>query len=438
MPPPDEIRGAPAAGAPTAPPLDAESRQRGRRLAISSHPLGMTFAMALTSHLPTLALVSLGAGETIVGVQSAFGAATLLRLPTLRAVAYVSKRSILIGGQLGALLGAIPLLFFPLLTDGATRGGDAALIALASLVVVTCCLAIGDTVWFPLLRSYVEPARIGRFFGTLRTGWHLALIVYFFGARAWLDARPDDYGPLFGLAWLCGMLRVAFITRLPERSERTGERIRAREAFVLLRGSPPLRRYLLGVTASGAARTSVLPFVLVMMRREIGFGDGQILYTTLALFAGGFVSLYLWGRVVDRIGPTTVFGVSAVGRSLLVVGLVSVSEPGTGTLLALVGFFFLYSVLASGFGVADTHVLFRLTPPEAPVRTLAIAAVVTSLFAGLAPLATGIVLERLLAATDARLVVYHGFFALAALVELLSFLPLRSLDRVAHGRRRGS
>jgi predicted MFS family arabinose efflux permease len=431
MAPFSQTSGRPDSAVSVALPLDAESRARGRRIAISSHPLGMTFSMAFTSHLPTLALVSLGAGEAMVGLQSALGAAGILRLPTLRAVAYISKRSILIGGQLGALLGGLPLLFFPLLADWEARGGAAVPTALGSLVVVTCCLAIGDTVWFPLLRSYVEPKRIGRFFGTLRTGWHLALIVYFFGARAWLDARPDDYGPLFGVAWLCGMMRVAVIARLPERSERTGERIRIREAFELLRTHPALRRYLLGVTTSAAVRTSVLPFVLVMMRREIGFEDGQILYTTVALFAGGFVSLYLWGRIVDRIGPAPVFGASAIGCAILILGLLGVSEPGTGTLVGLILFFLFYAVLVSGFGVADTHVLFGLVPPEAPTRMLAIAAVVVSLFGSLAPLLSGIVLEKLLANADDRLVVYHGFFVLAASLQILSLLPLLGFRRQA-------
>ena len=53
-------------------PLDDEQRARGRRLAITSHPAGMTFRMVFTQHLPTLALVSLGAGEFWVGLQASF------------------------------------------------------------------------------------------------------------------------------------------------------------------------------------------------------------------------------------------------------------------------------------------------------------------------------------------------------------------------------
>jgi hypothetical protein len=106
-----------------------------------------------------------------------------------------------------------------------------------------------------------------------------------------------------------------------------------------------------------------------------------------------------------------------------------VDEPGAATLAALVGFFFLHALLTAGFGVADTHVLFGLAPPEAPTRTLVIAAVVVNCGAGLAPLASGIVLEQLLATADSRLVVYHGFFAVAALLQVASFLPLRSFRR---------
>ncbi len=411
-------------------PLSEQEQLRGRRLAISSHPMGMTFSMVFTQHLPTLALVSLGASETVVGLQSAFMFADLLKLPTLRAVAWVSKRNILVLGQLAALVVAVPLLLFAWLARLASQGtGGAVYIALASLILVTACIRVSETVWFPLLRGYVEPARIGRFFGTLRSGWHLALIVYYVVARYWLAHHPGEFGPLFLLAWLCGLLRIFVIARLPERSERTGEHIRIREALALLRSSPNLRRYLLGVGWGTAVRMSVVPFVLVMMRREVGFSSGHVLYTTIASFAGGLASLYLWGRVVDRIGPAPVFRISALGMGILTAGLLAVQDAGGATLIGLIGFFFLHTVLASGFGVADTHVLFGLTPPEAPVRTLVIAAVVVSGLAGLAPILAGVTLEWMLGTAESSLVVYHRFFAVAAVCQSLAFLPLRGFRR---------
>jgi hypothetical protein len=386
----------------------------------------MTFSLVFTQHLPTLALVALGASETVVGIQSGLGAADLLRLPTLRAVSVLSKRSILVAGQVAALAAALPLLFFPLLLERARDGRSAVAIALLSLIGVTAWTRIGDTVWFPLLRSYVEPARIGRFFGTLRSGWHLALILYYLAASAWLARDPHGFGPLFAVAWTCGLLRIALIRRLPERSERTGQRIRAREAIRLLRDQPTLRRYLLGVSTAAAVRGSVVPFVIVMMRREVGFSDGQVLYTTVASFAGGLASLYLWGRAVDRVGAAPVFRLTSVGSAALIASLMLVENATPLVLSGLVGFFFLHAVLTAGFGVADTHVLFGLAPDDAPARTLVIAAVVTSLLASIAPLAVGLGLEVWLEGREAgRLVVYHAFFAGAAAVQAVAFLPLR-------------
>ncbi|MDG2051717.1 MAG: hypothetical protein P8M78_16310 [Myxococcota bacterium] len=408
-------------------PLSEWNRRRGRRLAITSHPLSQTFSMVFTQHLPTLALVALGASETVVGLQSAFGIADLLRLPTLRAVSVFSKRSILIAGQATALFAALPMLAFPWLLEASQAGSsDAVLIALLSLMGVVAGMRISDTVWFPLLRSYVEADAIGRFFGTLRSGWHLTLIVYYVAASLWLLHDPQGFGPLFAVAWGLGVLRIPLIRRLPERNERTGERIRAREAMALVFRNPLLRRYLTGVGMAAAIRGSVVPFVLVMMRREIGFSDGEILYTTVASFAGGFASLYLAGRAVDLFGPLPLFVMTALGNALLIASLSGVEQASPATLLGLVGFFFAFSALTAGFGVADTHVLFRLTPPEAPARMLVIALTVSAVLGSSAPLLAGVALEHWLSDPETDgLVVYHSFFLIAAAVQGCVFWPLR-------------
>ncbi len=413
---------------PIAPPLDEEARRRGRRIAISSHPLGMTFSLVFTQHLPTLALVSLGASEAMLGIQSGLGAMDLLRLPALRVVSVLSKRTILIAGQVVALLAAAPLLLFPMLLDQSLRGETerAVAVAMMSLVGVTAAVRVAETVWFPMLRSYVEAERIGRFFGALRSSWHLALIVYYLGASLWLRESPDSYGPLFAVAWGCGLLRILMIRRMPERNERTGQRIRAREAIALLRHEPRLRQYLLGVGFAASIRNSVITFLIVMMRREVGFTDAEVLYTTVASFAGGLASLYPWGLAVDRVGSAPVFRATALAGALLIGGLVFVDHATVPTLLGLIAFFFTFSILNAGFGVADTHVLFGLAPPDAPARTLVIAAVVTSLLASLSPLAVGAGLEWLLAGRETgRVVVYHGFFIGAAICYAMTFVPLR-------------
>ncbi|MBW2294941.1 MAG: MFS transporter [Deltaproteobacteria bacterium] len=411
-------------------PLDDATRARGRRLAITSHPAGMTFWTVHTEHIPTLLLVSLGASEFQIGLQGAFlPGLQLLQLPTLRRIAQIRKRTILLLGQVAALLGALPLLFLdPLLSFGeATVRG----IALVSFALVAAGLNVGNTVWFPMLRSYVDSDRIGHFFGLIRSSWHLALIVYFVSAQQWLLYNPGDYATLFAAAWLLGLLRMALIARMPERSERTEGKIRVREAFARVREDSKLRRYLVGVTLCAAIRTSTVPFAIVMMRREIGFSESQILLTTLAYFGGGLVSLYLWGRVADRIGSAPVFRITAVGMASLLLLLVAIDSNSQRDLMLLLFFFFGFSLLTAGFGVADTRVLFQLSPPEAPARTLVISGVITNVIRALAPILVGVFLEQALSASDDRLAVYHGLFAGLAVLQMLAFIPLQGFTRSA-------
>src|SRR5690606_18318731 len=147
--------------------------------------------------------------------------------------------------------------------------------------------------------------------------WHLTLIAYFLGARAWLAARPGAFGPLFGVAAAAGLVRILLVARLPEPRSGARQRIRARDAVALLRRSRPLRRYLAGMILFGSARRVATPFAIVMMRRTLGLGDADVAFATAALYAGGFASLYGWGRLVDRLGPLPVFRGAALGTALL-------------------------------------------------------------------------------------------------------------------------
>lgn len=415
----------PAPPAPVA--LDPESRRRGRRLAFLSHPAAMTHKNVFTDQLPTLALVGLGASELWIGLQRAFEPISqLIQLPTLRAVGRVRKRPILIGGQVIAVLGGAPLAAYAVLKGW---GGDAALaVALTSLWVCAVGIVISQTVWFPLLRAYVEPGRIGEFFGVLRTGWHLTLIAYFLAAQQWLSAHPGSFGPLFAVATLAGLLRIVLIVRLPEvAGTQADERMRIRDVLGLVRHRLPLRRYLAGMILCGAGRRAALPFAVVMMRRSMGLSDADVVLTTVASFAGGFASLYGWGRAVDRFGAAPVFRLTALASSAMLLWLAAAGPQAS--LLAMTIFFFVFVALAAGFGVADTHVLFGLAPEHEATPTLVVADVTTSLAYGAAPFLAGVALDLLInTGTDATSA-YRGLFVAAALVMALAPIPLRGFKK---------
>jgi hypothetical protein len=411
-------------------PLAAAERARGRRLAIASHPFGMTHRIVMSEHLPTLALVALGASEGLVGLQrTCVHLAVLLQLPALALVGRVRKRSILLAGQLLAIVGGAPLLAFGWL---ASRGGDEAQqLALASFAVAAAGFSVSETVWFAMLHGFQEPARIGRFFAWLRTGWHVALIAYFLAAQHWLSAHPGGFAPLFAVGFTAGVVRAALIARLPERREGGGDAPRVRQALALVLREPMLRRYLAGIALGGAVRGVAFTFALVMLRRVIGFEEGRLLYTTAALYAGGLATLWLWGRVVDAVGPWPVFRWTSLGQALLVLGLVALRDPSAGDLTLAVALFFGIYALGAGFDVADTHTLFALAPAESPATTLVGVRVVELLIRAAIPLVAGVALEAALAADFEPLAVYRVLFVVCAAASALASRPLRAFAQRA-------
>ena len=169
----------------------------------------------------------------------------------------------------------------------------------------------------------------------------------------------------------------------------------------------------------------MLPFALVLLRREVGFSEAQLLAATIANFAGGLVSLYFWGRVIDRRGAAIVFRGTSIGMAFLILSLIAISSGDDGAFLGAMLFFFFYAILAAGFGMADTHVLFKLTPVESPARILVAAAVSVGVVAAIVPLVVGFSLELGLAATSDRRLVYHVFFAIAAMIQAVNWWPTR-------------
>ena len=417
-----------AAAAPAA--LSPADQARGRRLALVSQPLHMTFRRLFTEDLPTLALVSLGAGDAAVGLQRAFEPlSALLQLPSLRALAHTGKRTLLLTGQCLALAGALPLLFFPALAALPPGAGTA--VALASLGLTAAGLGVAETPWFPLLHGYVPPDGIGRFFGTLRSTWSVALIVSFLGVQQWLAAHPGRFGPVFAAAWICGLARVAVVWRLPDPSGAAGERIRARRALRELIAHPELRGYLLGVSLCGGARRALMPFAIVVMRRVIGMTDAQVLLATLASFAGSLVALYAAGRAADRVGSAPIFRATAIGLALLALGFCLLHEPGPGGVALAAALFCGVAALSAAFGVADTNVLFSLAPAASPTAVLTSATASAAVAYAIAPVVAGLALQGAISFGVPELLAYRSLFVATAVAFAVSWLPLRRFGLAA-------
>ena len=77
----------------------------------------------------------------------------------------------------------------------------------------------------------------------------------------------------------------------------------------------------------------------------------------------------------------------------------------------MIAFFFVFSALAAGFGVADTHVLFGLAPEHEPTPTLVVADVTTSLAYGARALRGGRRARSAISTGTDATTAYRGLFA---------------------------
>ncbi len=405
--------------------LSADDQRRGRRLALSTHAFSMTFRMAFMGDLATQALITLGASAGPVGLFASLGSfAALTQLGGLRLVERIGKKNLILATQGVALLFSLPLLWFAGLQGLGDPWGWRA--ALLSMSVVTLALVCGSTAWWPLLHGYVPRTRTGRFFSVMRTIWHLALIAFFLGCTWWLARSPGNFGPLFALAWVCGLLRIVILWHAPERPESEAHPIR--ELFATIYRTAPLRRYVTGVTLDQAVFRCVPPFTILMLRSEANLGEHEVMIATVANFLGGMLALLPSGWLVDRLGPRPVLIWTCALRGLIVlgIGLAGFYLSGRTLIFAAGSLIMLWSFLVSAFGVAEVKVLFGLAGEGNPTQLIVGSVVTRAVFAGVIALVLGVSLELLLEAQVAEpLTLYLWLFAILAALQAAAVVPLR-------------
>jgi MFS family permease len=164
-------------------------------------------------------------------------------------------------------------------------------------------------------------------------------------------------------------------------------------------------------------------------QREIGFSHSDILLTTLANYGGGLASLYPWGRMADRIGSAPVFRVTAPGMAGLLLLLTGIDSNSPENLALLLFFFFAFAALTAGFGLGGYPGAVSTRPARSPGPHPGDLRGDYQRCSGPGSDRGRIFLDQTLSAAENRLGVYHGFFLGMAILQSLSFLPLRGFTR---------
>jgi UMF1 family MFS transporter len=160
-----------------------------------------------------------------------------------------------------------------------------------------------------------------------------------------------------------------FVRERPKRDRRftlASVGAAARQVGTTLRSAgryPDLMRFLVGRVFYTDAVNTVIVFMSVYVTNEVGFSTAQaqgvLLVAIVCAVAGGFV----WGRVVDRIGPkrtldAVLFLWMAIFVATAAIGFLKLPGALFWPIACLAG------VALGGTWTADRPYMLRLTPPD--------------------------------------------------------------------------
>ncbi|MDP9482244.1 MAG: MFS transporter [Chloroflexota bacterium] len=266
------------------------------------------------------------------------------------------------------------LLFFTVLCilPTAVIGSSSPLVGVALFVVANFAYQAALIYYDATLKTISQPEGRGRLSGVGTAVGYMGTIVV--GLVIFLLAVPVE--ARFALAAvLYGLFAIPIFAVVREERRSGGQPVTVADLIgswsqlgrsIAHAGQVPgLRRFLLGRFFYTDAVNTVIVVMSVVAVEAVGLTARDANLVLLGLTVVAIAMSFIWGRLVDRLGPQRTLRIVLVSWAVgLVVGAASLSLEGTSR-IAL--FMFAGAILGSGLGgvqVADRVFMVRLAPPE--------------------------------------------------------------------------
>lgn len=343
--------------------------------------------------------VALGAGPMAIGLLAAIPFfAQVAQLPAIAVVERLRQRKrIGVIALTAARLSIFGLVLLPFVDDPALRLALLVLVQ-AAVAVLSSFAACAVNSWFHQL---LPPEGLGAFFGrrllastvfaalgTLAVGW-------------WVDHPPGGdamraYALSFAGAGLAGLLSSWYLARTPEpRMGDAGPPVHVGARIAGPLHDPAFRPLLVMLAAWNVASNVAAPFLAVYLLQQLGYGLGTVTALWVASQAANALTLFLWGRLSDRLSNKAVLAVALPVFFACMLGLVfSRLGMAYGLQLALLAAVHVVMGCASGgIALATGNLGLKLAPRGQATAYLAVVGLVGAFAGGLAPLAGGALAE---------------------------------------------
>lgn len=343
-------------------------------------------------------------------------------------------------------MAALPLL-------GGREGTLAALIALQ--VLIATLNAVGGCAVNSWLHQLIPHERLGNFFSKrLIAGTALACVGTLVAGEL-VDHAPRNepmfaYALAFGLAALTGFVSSWYLSRAPEpQMPQAGP-----TSGTLRRLAKPLhdfnfRRLLIFLAAWTIAANLAAPFLTVYLMEQRGYAVSTVTSLWVTSQVANALTLYLWGRLSDRLSNKGVLALVLPVHFTCVLALVFVDAVRDADMqLALLYFIHVVmGVATGGISLATGNLGLKLAPQGEGTVYLAAIGLASAIAGGIAPIAAGWLAQTLQASElsavvrwqspghwkEAALVSFAHWEFLFALSALLGLYVIHALWRIEEG-----
>ena len=340
-----------------------------------------------------------GAGPLVIGLLGAIP--FLSQAAQLPAIAFVERirkrRTIGVLSLSAARIVIVLTALLPFLPAARTQLGWllAAQVAICTLSSFAAC-AVNS--W---LHQLVGRESLGDFFakrlfwgtalacvGTLAAGWLL-------DPHDWIERR-EAFAIAFGAAGCAGLASSYFLARAPEPVMSAGMQPAA--VFAALRQplrDPVFTKVLVFMAAWNVASNLAAPFITVYLLQQLKLPLATVTSLWVTSQVSNALTLYLWGRLSDRLSNKAILAVALPIYFACMVGLVfaDIGDHHTLRLVLLYGFHLAMGAASGGIGLATGNLALKLAPQGAGTSYLAVQGLVAALAGGVAPLVAGALAE---------------------------------------------
>ncbi|MDB5808672.1 MAG: hypothetical protein JWN94_794 [Betaproteobacteria bacterium] len=399
--------------------------------------------------------LALGAGPLIIGLLAAIP--LIAQAAQLPAIVWVERsgerRKIAMWTITIARVVILGLAVIPCLS------GQSLQLALlvAAQAVISVLGSVGGCSLNSWLHQLLPTAGLGVFFGQ-RLFWAttLACVGSLYAGYVidhWrIDSTINAYSVVFAGAGIAGFISSGYLSRVREPPmPRYAAHLPIWPRIRLPFHDENFRKLLLFMGAWNVASNLALPFLPVYLMRQLGLTLGTVTTLWVVSQAANALTIYLWGRLSDRLSNKAVLAVALPIYFACLLGMVFTALPGMDgwTLPALYFVHIVMGAASGGIGLATGNIGLKLAPQGQGTPYLAAISLVGATAGGFAPIMGGALAEWFstyklsilvrwtspLETSELTVLGFSHWEFLFAISAALGFYVMHTLSRIEEGEK---